>query len=147
MVEKKVVSRIPPFKRFYLEIDYYNREVKRLNKIIMFQNGKVVDKPELLIITQSKLWIDGLGDEFDRAKYIIILSESNSIECLIRKFLLIDYDISIVYFDSNISIDIEILKVNLKIGKKIGIIFDSNNNLESFMKKEAHEDIEYLVKK
>ncbi|HFG1701880.1 TPA: ATP-binding protein, partial [Vibrio cholerae] len=64
-LRKKVVSRIPPFKRFYLEIDYYNREVKRLNKIIMFQNGKVVDKPELLIITQSKLWIDGLGDEFD----------------------------------------------------------------------------------
>ncbi|EGR0260335.1 glycosyltransferase family 4 protein [Vibrio cholerae] len=147
-LRKKVVSRIPPFKRFYLEIDYYNREVKRLNKIIMFQNGKVVDKPELLIITQSKLWIDGLGDEFDRAKYIIILSESNSIECLIRKFLLIDYDISIVYFDSNISIDIEILKSEFKkIGKKIGIIFDSNNNLESFMKKEAHEDIEYLVKK
>ncbi len=147
-LRKKVVSRIPPFKRFYLEIDYYNQEVKRLNKIIMFQNGKVVDNPELLIITQSKLWIDGLGDEFDRAKYIIILSESNSIECLIRKFLLIDYDISTVYFDSNISIDIEILKGELKkIGKKIGIIFDSNNNLESFMKNKAHEDIEYLVRK
>ncbi|ENM5859773.1 ATP-binding protein, partial [Vibrio mimicus] len=69
-LRKKVVSRMPPFKRFYLEIDYYNQEVKRLNKIIMFQNGKVSGKPELLIITQSKLWIDGLGDEFDRTKYI-----------------------------------------------------------------------------
>ncbi|HGH6016009.1 TPA: ATP-binding protein, partial [Vibrio mimicus] len=102
-LRKKIVSRIPPFKRFYLEIDYYNQEVKRLNKIIMFQNGEVVDKPESLIITKSKLWIDGLGDEFDRTKYIIILSENNSIECLIRKFLLIDYDISTVYFDSNTS--------------------------------------------
>ncbi|ENM5843643.1 ATP-binding protein, partial [Vibrio mimicus] len=61
-LRKKIVSRIPPFKRFYLEIDYYNQEVKRLNKIIMFQNGEVVDKPESLIITKSKLWIDGLGD-------------------------------------------------------------------------------------
>ncbi|MCZ4294801.1 ATP-binding protein [Vibrio sinaloensis] len=150
-----VISKIPPFKRFYVEIDYYAKEVERLNTLISNKDclkRETETKPKIdhsVLISKDPLYLEdySLSNQIDNNELTVILRESDDIGILVRQCLLSDKHISKIYFDVCVSSDVIHIKNELsKIISDICFIFDSEEHALSVLDTKAILGKDYLIK-
>lgn len=149
-----VISKVPPFKRFYVEIDYYAEEIKKLRKLVNIKTQEVKSNANgAIFISKNQLdYSDfSLINNCDESNFFIIKIVSancNNMDYLVRKCLLIDEDFSMVFIDSKVAPDIDVLEKEFyKINKKVGLVFESKSEALSMLDDKKIEGFDYLIRK